>query len=195
MFVQCAQPIPGEGSGRRVGNGTRRVCLETQENMESILVAVARMRKSRFTMAEAYLIQSRDHALPRREPKAHKLARRSGPPVRGRTVIPRASCLANSFDLQPTTSPNFLARTATTTIRHTPTSTMTKVNAAIASSRRKSRKAHFGAPSSVRRVNMSVSEDCASSMDGGSLYNRPRLARSSVRSTMSGGKLCSLIHP
>ncbi|KAF2706840.1 ribosomal protein L24 [Pleomassaria siparia CBS 279.74] len=33
---------------------------------------------------------------------------------------------------------------------------MTKVNVSIASSRRKSRKAHFGAPSSVRRVNMSA---------------------------------------
>ncbi|KAF2267037.1 ribosomal protein L24 [Lojkania enalia] len=33
---------------------------------------------------------------------------------------------------------------------------MTKVNAMISSSRRKSRKAHFGAPSSVRRVNMSA---------------------------------------
>ncbi|PSN72742.1 ribosomal protein L24 [Corynespora cassiicola Philippines] len=33
---------------------------------------------------------------------------------------------------------------------------MTKVNQGIASSRRKSRKAHFGAPSSVRRVLMSA---------------------------------------
>jgi large subunit ribosomal protein L26e len=33
---------------------------------------------------------------------------------------------------------------------------MTKVNTAISSSRRKSRKAHFGAPSSVRRVIMSA---------------------------------------
>ncbi|KAF2739998.1 ribosomal protein L24 [Polyplosphaeria fusca] len=33
---------------------------------------------------------------------------------------------------------------------------MAKVNSMIASSRRKSRKAHFGAPSSLRRVNMSA---------------------------------------
>ncbi|KAF2002960.1 60S ribosomal protein L26 [Amniculicola lignicola CBS 123094] len=33
---------------------------------------------------------------------------------------------------------------------------MTKVQASVSSSRRKSRKAHFGAPSSVRRVNMSA---------------------------------------
>jgi large subunit ribosomal protein L26e len=33
---------------------------------------------------------------------------------------------------------------------------MTKVNTAISSSRRKSRKAHFAAPSSVRRVIMSA---------------------------------------
>ncbi|KAH7114426.1 translation protein SH3-like domain-containing protein [Dendryphion nanum] len=33
---------------------------------------------------------------------------------------------------------------------------MTKINSAISSSRRKSRKAHFGAPSSVRRVIMSA---------------------------------------
>ncbi|KAF2120619.1 translation protein SH3-like domain-containing protein [Lophiotrema nucula] len=33
---------------------------------------------------------------------------------------------------------------------------MTKINAALASSRRKSRKSHFDAPSSVRRVNMSA---------------------------------------
>merc|ERR1712080_505276 len=36
------------------------------------------------------------------------------------------------------------------------TSTMTKVQQSVASSRRKSRKAHFGAPSSVRRVVMSA---------------------------------------
>ena len=33
---------------------------------------------------------------------------------------------------------------------------MTKINKSIASSRRKSRKAHFGAPSSVRRIIMSA---------------------------------------
>ncbi|KAF2793055.1 ribosomal protein L24 [Melanomma pulvis-pyrius CBS 109.77] len=33
---------------------------------------------------------------------------------------------------------------------------MTKVNSSLASSRRKSRKAHFGAPSSVRRIIMSA---------------------------------------
>merc|ERR1711879_856355 len=37
-----------------------------------------------------------------------------------------------------------------------PTAKMTKVNAMVASSRRKSRKAHFNAPSSVRRVIMSA---------------------------------------
>jgi len=37
-----------------------------------------------------------------------------------------------------------------------PTAKMTKVNAMVASSRRKSRKAHFSAPSSVRRVIMSA---------------------------------------
>jgi hypothetical protein len=38
----------------------------------------------------------------------------------------------------------------------TSTAKMTKVQSMVASSRRKSRKAHFGAPSSVRRVIMSV---------------------------------------
>merc|ERR1711977_167859 len=37
-----------------------------------------------------------------------------------------------------------------------PTATMTKINSALHSSRRKSRKAHFDAPSSVRRTIMSA---------------------------------------
>jgi len=40
--------------------------------------------------------------------------------------------------------------------RSSPTATMTKINSALHSSRRKSRKAHYDAPSSVRRTIMSA---------------------------------------
>jgi hypothetical protein len=70
----------------------------------------------------------------------------------GRMVSPRPAAQASLLQLQFCASgPDFPTNSTTST-----TATMAKVQSQIASSRRKSRKAHFSAPSSVRRVIMSV---------------------------------------
>lgn len=87
------------------------------------------------------------------------------------SAAPRAGGLAKTLEnLRPRRPPKvasiFDERTyylacgshPTTTTVDNITSTMTKVQNSVASSRRKSRKAHFSAPSSVRRVIMSVRE-------------------------------------